>query len=212
MENIRTELTALIGNTPMLKLSKITDSPDIKAEVIVKLEYFNPGGSVKDRIALAMIEDAERSGLLKPGATIIEPTSGNTGVGLAWVAIVKGYKTILTMPETMSDERKSLLRARGELVLTPGAIGMQGAVDKAEELRDKIPGSIILQQFDNPANRAMHEKTTAEEIWRDTDGHVDILVAGVGTGGTLCGTAAGLKRHNPSLKAYAVEPDSSPVL
>lgn len=213
MENIRTELTALIGNTPMLKLSKITDSPDIKAEVIVKLEYFNPGGSVKDRIALAMIEDAERSGLLKPGATIIEPTSGNTGVGLAWVAIVKGYKTILTMPETMSDERKSLLRARGaELVLTPGAKGMQGAVDKAEELRDKIPGSIILQQFDNPANRAMHEKTTAEEIWRDTDGHVDILVAGVGTGGTLCGTAAGLKRHNPSLKAYAVEPDSSPVL
>lgn len=213
MENIRTELTALIGNTPMLKLSKITDSPDIKAEVIVKLEYFNPGGSVKDRIALAMIEDAERSGLLKPGATIIEPTSGNTGVGLAWVAIVKGYKTILTMPETMSDERKSLLRARGaELVLTPGAIGMQGADDKAEELRDKIPGSIILQQFDNPANRAMHEKTTAEEIWRDTDGHVDILVAGVGTGGTLCGTAAGLKRHNPSLKAYAVEPDSSPVL
>ena len=206
MENIRTELTALIGNTPMLKLSKITDSPDIKAEVIVKLEYFNPGGSVKDRIALAMIEDAERSGLLKPGATIIEPTSGNTGVGLAWVAIVKGYKTILTMPETMSDERKSLLRARGaELVLTPGAKGMQGAVDKAEELRDKIPGSIILQQFDNPANRAMHEKTTAEEIWRDTDGHVDILVAGVGTGGTLCGTAAGLKRHNPSLKAYAVE-------
>ena len=213
MENIRTELTALIGNTPMLKLSKITDSPDIKAEVIVKLEYFNPGGSVKDRIALAMIEDAERSGLLKPGATIIEPTSGNTGVGLAWVAIVKGYKTILTMPETMSDERKSLLRACGaELVLTPGAKGMQGAVDKAEELRDKIPGSIILQQFDNPANRAMHEKTTAEEIWRDTDGHVDILVAGVGTGGTLCGTAAGLKRHNPSLKAYAVEPDSSPVL
>lgn len=213
MENIRTELTALIGNTPMLKLSKITDSPDIKAEVIVKLEYFNPGGSVKDRIALAMIEDAERSGLLKPGATIIEPTSGNTGVGLAWVAIVKGYKTILTMPETMSDERKSLLRVRGaELVLTPGAKGMQGAVDKAEELRDKIPGSIILQQFDNPANRAMHEKTTAEEIWRDTDGHVDILVAGVGTGGTLCGTAAGLKRHNPSLKAYAVEPDSSPVL
>lgn len=213
MENIRTELTALIGNTPMLKLSKITDSPDIKAEVIVKLEYFNPGGSVKDRIALAMIEDAERSGLLKPGATIIEPTSGNTGVGLAWVAIVKGYKTILTMPETMSDERKSLLRAHGaELVLTPGAKGMQGAVDKAEELRDKIPGSIILQQFDNPANRAMHEKTTAEEIWRDTDGHVDILVAGVGTGGTLCGTAAGLKRHNPSLKAYAVEPDSSPVL
>lgn len=213
MENIRTELTALIGNTPMLKLSKITDSPDIKAEVIVKLEYFNPGGSVKDRIAFAMIEDAERSGLLKPGATIIEPTSGNTGVGLAWVAIVKGYKTILTMPETMSDERKSLLRAHGaELVLTPGAKGMQGAVDKAEELRDKIPGSIILQQFDNPANRAMHEKTTAEEIWRDTDGHVDILVAGVGTGGTLCGTAAGLKRHNPSLKAYAVEPDSSPVL
>ena len=213
MENIRTELTALIGNTPMLKLSKITDSPDIKAEVIVKLEYFNPGGSVKDRIALAMIEDAERSGLLKPGATIIEPTSGNTGVGLAWVAIVKGYKTILTMPETMSDERKSLLRARGaELVLTPGAKGMQGAVDKAEELRDKTPGSIILQPFDNPANRAMHEKTTAEEIWRDTNGHVDILVAGVGTGGTLCGTAAGLKRHNPSLKAYAVEPDSSPVL
>ena len=213
MAKIYQKLTDLIGNTPLLRLNKLTERPEIKAEVVVKLEYFNPGGSVKDRIALAMIEDAERSGRLKPGATIIEPTSGNTGVGIAWTAIVKGYKAILTMPETMSEERKKLLRARGaELVLTPGAAGMKGAIDKANELHAQIPGSIILQQFDNPANREAHEKTTAEEIWRDTDGKIDILVAGVGTGGTLSGTAAALKKHNPSIKAYAVEPDSSPVL
>lgn len=213
MTKIKENLTELIGNTPLLKLTKLTSSSDIQAEVVAKLEYFNPGGSVKDRIALAMIEDAERSGQLKPGATIIEPTSGNTGVGLAWVAIVKGYNTILTMPETMSDERKSLLRARGaKLVLTSGAAGMKGAVDKANELHAQIPNSIILQQFDNPSNRAIHEQTTAEEIWRDTDGKVDIIVAGVGTGGTISGTAAGLKKHNPALLAYAVEPDSSPIL
>lgn len=213
MENIHTQLTSLIGNTPLLKLSKLSALAEAKAEVIAKLEYLNPGGSVKDRVALAMIDDAERSGRLKPGATIIEPTSGNTGVGLAWVGIVKGYHTILTMPDTMSEERKSLLRARGaELVLTPGAEGMQGAVDKAAELHAAIAGSVILSQFDNPANRAIHERTTAEEIWRDTAGHVDILVAGVGTGGTLCGTAAALKKHNPALKAYAVEPASSPML
>ena len=213
MAKIAKKLTELIGHTPLMELSGYSRKYGLQENIVAKLESFNPAGSVKDRVALSMIEDAEERGVLQPGATIIEPTSGNTGVGLAMVATIKGYRLILTMPETMSDERKSLLRARGaELVLTPGAKGMQGAVDKAEELRDKIPGSIILQQFDNPANRAMHEKTTAEEIWRDTDGHVDILVAGVGTGGTLCGTAAGLKRHNPSLKAYAVEPDSSPVL
>ena len=211
--NIFHSVAELAGNTPLLELCRYERRHGLNARILAKLECCNVAGSAKDRVAKHMIERAEAEGKLVPGSVIIEPTSGNTGVGLAWVAIVKGYKTILTMPETMSDERKSLLRARGaELVLTPGAKGMQGAVDKAEELRDKIPGSIILQQFDNPANRAMHEKTTAEEIWRDTDGHVDILVAGVGTGGTLCGTAAGLKRHNPSLKAYAVEPDSSPVL
>lgn len=213
MANIHQKLTELIGNTPLVRLNELTNNPAIKAEVVVKLEYFNPGGSVKDRIALAMIEDAEKSGKLKPGATIIEPTSGNTGVGLAWVAIVKGYKAILTMPESMSEERKSLLRARGaELVLTPGPAGMKGAVEKANELHAQIPGSVILGQFDNPANRAIHEHTTAEEIWRDTDGKVDIVVGGVGTGGTISGVAAGLKKHNPAVKAFAVEPDSSPLL
>lgn len=213
MANIHQKLTELIGNTPMVRLGELTADPAVKAEVVAKLEYFNPGGSVKDRIALAMIEDAEKSGRLKPGATIIEPTSGNTGVGLAWVAIVKGYKAILTMPESMSEERKSLLRARGaELVLTPGPAGMKGAVEKANELHAQIPGSVILGQFDNPANRAIHELTTAEEIWRDTDGKVGIVVGGVGTGGTISGVAAGLKRHNPGVKAYAVEPDSSPML
>lgn len=213
MANIHQKLTELIGNTPLVRLNELTNDPAIKAEVVVKLEYFNPGGSVKDRIALAMIEDAERSGKLKPGATIIEPTSGNTGVGLAWVAIVKGYKAILTMPESMSEERKSLLRARGaELVLTPGPAGMKGAAEKANELHAQIPGSVILGQFDNPANRAIHERTTAEEIWRDTDGKVDIVVGGVGTGGTISGVAAGLKKHNPAVKAFAVEPDSSPLL
>ncbi len=213
MANIHQKLTELIGGTPLVRINELTKSPEVRAEVVAKLEYFNPGGSVKDRIALAMIEDAEKSGRLKPGATIIEPTSGNTGVGIAWVAVVKGYKAILTMPETMSEERKSLLSARGaQLVLTPGAAGMKGAVEKAEELHRQIPGSVILQQFDNPANRAIHEKTTAEEIWKDTDGKVDIVVGGVGTGGTISGIAAGLKKRNPAIEAYAVEPDSSPVL
>ena len=209
--NIKRNLTELIGNTPLLAITRWGGKP-LGAEVVAKLEYFNPGGSVKDRAAFAMIEDAEGKGLLKPGATIIEPTSGNTGVGLAWVASVKGYKLVLTMPETMSLERRSLLKALGaQLVLTPGAEGMSGAIRKAEEIREATPGAIILQQFDNPANPLAHERTTAEEIWRDTDGQVDIFVASVGTGGTLTGTARGLKRHNPSIRAIAVEPASSPV-
>ncbi|MBQ8521426.1 MAG: cysteine synthase A [Bacteroides sp.] len=213
MARIYKELTSLIGNTPLLEVRNIEQSEALKARVIVKLEYFNPGGSVKDRIALAMIEDAEAQGVLKPGAVIIEPTSGNTGIGLAWVASVKGYKLILTMPETMSVERQNLLKALGAtLVLTPGSEGMKGAIRRANELKEEHPGSIILQQFDNPANPATHVRTTAEEIWRDTDGEVDIFVAGVGTGGTLSGTAEGLKAHNPKLKAVAVEPESSPVL
>ncbi|HJA87938.1 MAG TPA: cysteine synthase A [Candidatus Parabacteroides intestinavium] len=210
--NIKKNLTELIGNTPLLAITRWGGKP-LGAEVVAKLEHFNPGGSVKDRAAFAMIEDAEGKGLLKPGATIIEPTSGNTGVGLAWVASVKGYKLVLTMPETMSLERRSLLKALGaQLVLTPGAEGMSGAIRKAEEIREATPGAIILQQFDNPANPLAHERTTAEEIWRDTDGQVDIFVASVGTGGTLTGTARGLKRHNPSIRAIAVEPASSPVL
>lgn len=210
--NIKKNLTELIGNTPLLAITRWGGKP-LGAEVVAKLEYFNPGGSVKDRAAFAMIEDAEGKGLLKPGATIIEPTSGNTGVGLAWVASVKGYKLVLTMPETMSLERRSLLKALGaQLVLTSGAEGMSGAIRKAEEIREATPGAIILQQFDNPANPLAHERTTAEEIWRDTDGQVDIFVASVGTGGTLTGTARGLKRHNPSIRAIAVEPASSPVL
>lgn len=210
--NIKRNLTELIGNTPLLAITRWGGKP-LGAEVVAKLEYFNPGGSVKDRAAFAMIEDAEGKGLLKPGATIIEPTSGNTGVGLAWVASVKGYKLVLTMPETMSLERRSLLKALGaQLVLTPGAEGMSGAIRKAEEIREATPGAIILQQFDNPANPLAHERTTAEEIWRDTDGQVDIFVASVGTGGTLTGTARGLKRHNPLIRAIAVEPASSPVL
>lgn len=210
--NIKKNLTELIGNTPLLAITRWGGKP-LGAEVVAKLEYFNPGGSVKDRAAFAMIEDAEGKGLLKPGATIIEPTSGNTGVGLAWVASVKGYKLVLTMPETMSLERRSLLKALGaQLVLTPGAEGMSGAIRKAEEIREATPGAVILQQFDNPANPLAHERTTAEEIWRDTDGQVDIFVASVGTGGTLTGTARGLKRHNPSIRAIAVEPASSPVL
>ena len=210
--NIKKNLTELIGNTPLLAITRLGEELQ-GAEVIAKLEYFNPGGSVKDRAAFFLIEDAEKKGLLKPGAMIIEPTSGNTGVGLAWVASVKGYKLVLTMPETMSLERRSLLKALGaQLVLTPGSEGMSGAIRKAEEIREATPGAIILQQFDNPANPLAHERTTAEEIWRDTDGKVDIFVASVGTGGTLTGTARGLKRHNPSIRAIAVEPASSPVL
>ena len=213
MARIARQLTDLVGNTPLLEFSNFNASKGLKAQVIGKLEYFNPAGSVKDRIALAMIEDAEAKGLLKPGATIIEPTSGNTGVGLAFVSASKGYKLILTMPDTMSAERCNLLKALGaRLVLTPGAEGMKGAIAKAEELRDATPGSIILQQFENPANPAVHIRTTAEEIWRDTDGKVDLFVAGVGTGGTVSGVGAGLKAHNPNVQIVAVEPSDSPVL
>lgn len=213
MAKIYNNLTELIGNTPLLEVKRIEEAENLKARVLVKLEYFNPGGSVKDRIALAMIEDAEKRGLLKPGSLIIEPTSGNTGIGLAWVASVKGYKLILTMPETMSAERKNLLKALGAtLVLTSGKEGMKGAIKKAEELRDENPGSIILQQFENPANPEMHRRTTGEEIWKDTDGEVDIFVAGVGTGGTLSGTTEALKAHKPSVKAVAVEPATSAVI
>lgn len=213
MARIARQLTDLVGNTPLLEFSNFNASKGLKAQVIGELEYFNPAGSVKDRIALAMIEDAEAKGLLKPGATIIEPTSGNTGVGLAFVSASKGYKLILTMPDTMSTERRNLLKALGaRLVLTPGAEGMKGAIAKAEELRDATPGSIILQQFENPANPAMHIRTTAEEIWRDTDGKVDLFVAGVGTGGTVSGVGAGLKAHNPNVQIVAVEPSDSPVL
>lgn len=213
MANIKKQLTELIGHTPLLELQRMAKAHQAQATVIAKLEYFNPGGSVKDRIALAMIEDAEQKGVLKPGSVIVEPTSGNTGVGLAWVSTVKGYKTILTMPETMSLERQKLLRAMGaELVLTPGAEGMKGAIRKANELRDATPGAVILQQFENPANLAAHVRTTAEEIWRDTDGRVDVFVAGVGTGGTVSGVGKGLKMHNPDVEVVAVEPDASPVL
>lgn len=210
---IAENLTQLIGNTPLLEVKRIEESEGLNARVLVKIEYFNPGGSVKDRIALAMIEDAEKKGILKPGGLIIEPTSGNTGIGLAWVASVKGYKLILTMPETMSEERKNLLRALGAtLVLTPGAAGMKGAIAKAEELKAENPGSIILQQFENPANPAMHVRTTGQEIWRDTDGDVDIFVAGVGTGGTISGVAEALKAHKPEVRVVAVEPESSDVI
>lgn len=213
MANIKTQLTELIGNTPLLELKRLTKAHNSQATIIAKLEYFNPGGSVKDRIALAMIEDAELKGILTPGATIIEPTSGNTGVGLAWVSTVKGYKTILTMPETMSLERQNLLKAMGaQLVLTPGDQGMKGAIEKANQLRDTTPGAVILQQFENPANPEAHIHTTAEEIWRDTDGKVDVFIAGVGTGGTLSGVGEGLKRHNPNIEVIAVEPDTSAVL
>lgn len=213
MANIKNSLTELIGNTPLLELKKLENTYQTCARIIAKLEYFNPGGSVKDRIALAMIEDAEKKGILKPGSVIIEPTSGNTGVGLAWVALVKGYKTILTMPETMSIERQNLLKARGaRLVLTPGDLGMKGAIQKANELKEEIEDSVILQQFENPANPDAHFHTTAEEIWKDTDGKVDVFIAGVGTGGTLSGTGAGLKKHNPQIEIIGVEPDSSAVL
>lgn len=213
MATIKRQLTELIGETPLLELARLGQKHQAQAQIVAKLESFNPGGSVKDRIALAMIEDAERKGLLKPGAVIIEPTSGNTGIGLAWIASVKGYRTLLTMPETMSKERQNLLKALGaQLVLTDGTKGMAGAIEKAEELRAQIPGALILGQFTNPANPAAHARTTAEEIWQATDGQVNIFVAGVGTGGTVSGVAEGLKRHNPHIQVVAVEPDASPVL
>lgn len=213
MSKIYHSLTQLVGNTPLLEVENVEKTLGLKAHVLVKLEYFNPGGSVKDRVALAMIEDAEKRGALKPGGVIIEPTSGNTGIGLAWVASVKGYRIILTMPETMSLERRNLLKALGaELVLTPGSEGMKGAIARAKELQQEYPSSFIPQQFENPANPETHTRTTAEEIWRDTDGKVDIFVAAVGTGGTLSGTSRGLKKHNPAIKAYAVEPATSAVL
>ena len=213
MARIAKQLTELIGHTPLLELTKFSASHGLQTPIIAKVEYFNPGGSVKDRIALAMIEDAEQRGILKPGATIIEPTSCNTGVGLALVSAVKGYKLILTMPETMSIERRNLVKAYGaEVRLTSGKDGMAGAIKAAEELRDSIPGSVILQQFENGANPARHYATTGPEIWQDTDGKVDIFVAGVGTGGTVSGIAKYLKEQNPNVKIVAVEPLSSPVL
>ena len=207
---IYSSITELIGRTPLVEVSGFENQ---KARIVVKVEAFNPGGSVKDRIALAMIEDAEKKGVLKPGATIIEPTSGNTGVGLAWVGVAKGYRTILTMPETMSVERRNLLKAYGaKLELTPGTEGMKGAIARAEQLRATIPGAVILGQFVNPANPAIHEQTTGEEVWTDTDGKVDIFVAGVGTGGTVSGVGSALKKHNSAVKVVAVEPASSAVL
>lgn len=213
MTKIAKKLTELVGNTPLLELGKFSEQKGLKTPVIAKVEYFNPGGSVKDRIALAMIEDAEAKGILKPGATIIEPTSGNTGVGLALVSAVKGYKLILTMPETMSVERRNLVKAYGATVkLTPGKDGMPGAIKAAEELRDSIPGSVILQQFENAANPRRHYETTGREIWEQTDGKIDIIVAGVGTGGTISGIGKRLKEYNPNIKVVAVEPATSPVL
>ena len=207
---IYSSITELVGRTPLVEVSGFENQ---KARIVVKVEAFNPGGSVKDRIALAMIEDAEKKGVLKPGATIIEPTSGNTGVGLAWVGVAKGYRTILTMPETMSVERRNLLKAYGaKLELTPGTEGMKGAIARAEQLRASIPGAVILGQFVNPANPAIHEQTTGEEVWTDTDGKVDIFVAGVGTGGTVSGVGSALKKHNSAVKVVAVEPASSAVL
>jgi len=213
MKKIAKSLTELVGNTPLLELEKFSKKRGLSSSLIAKVEYFNPGGSVKDRIALAMIEDAEKSGKLKPGATIIEPTSGNTGVGLALMSAVKGYKLVLTMPETMSVERRNLVKAYGaEVRLTPGKDGMAGAIKAAEELRDATPGSIILQQFENPANPQRHYETTGVEIWEQTEGNIDVFVAGVGTGGTISGVGKRLKENNPNVKIIAVEPASSPVL
>ena len=213
MSKIAEKLTDLIGNTPLLTLNNYGKALGLEAKVLAKLEYFNPAGSAKDRVAVAMIEAAEKEGLLKVGSTIIEPTSGNTGIGLACVAAVKGYQTILTMPDTMSIERRNLLKAYGaQLVLTPGELGMQGAIDKAVELAAMMEGAFIPGQFDNGANPMAHYETTGPEIWRDTEGKVDVVVAGVGTGGTLSGTAKFLKEQNPDIKIIAVEPDASPVL
>lgn len=213
MTKIAQSITDLIGNTPLLALNNYAKAMNLQCTILAKLEYFNPAGSAKDRIAYSMIEDAERRGLLKPGSTIIEPTSGNTGIGLASVAASKGYKTILTMPDTMSLERRNLLKAYGaQLVLTPGAQGMKGAVDKALELTSEIDGAYMPSQFDNPANPAIHYKTTGPEIWRDTEGRVDAFVAGVGTGGTVSGVGKFLKEQNAKIKVFAVEPDTSPVL
>lgn len=213
MQNIKKQLTELIGKTPMVELSRISQSHNSQARIIAKLESFNPGGSAKDRIALSMIEDAEKSGKLKPGATIIEPTSGNTGVGLAWISSIKNYKLILTMPETMSKERQLLLKAYGaQIILTPGKEGMKGAIEKANQLNKEINNSIILQQFNNKANPEAHYNTTAEEIWTDTNGQTDIFIACVGTGGTISGVGKKLKEKNSKIKIIAVEPDSSAVI
>ena len=213
MANIYTSPQQLIGNTPLLELNGIARKEGLTARLLAKLECFNPGGSAKDRVALAMIENAESKGLLKPGSVIIEPTSGNTGIGLAWVAAVRGYKTIIVMPDSMSMERRMLMTAYGaELVLTPGAKGMQGAIEKANELAASIPDSFIPAQFDNPANPAAHYASTGPEIWKDTDGQVDIFVAGVGTGGTVTGTGKYLKEQNPNIRVVAVEPAGSPLL
>ncbi len=211
--NIHSSIESLIGNTPLLELSRFSKAREIPGRILAKLEYLNPTGSIKDRAAYAMILDAEERGVISPGAVIIEPTSGNTGIGLAAVAAARGYRVVLTMPETMSEERRILLSSYGaELVLTPGADGMNGAIKKAEELHKSIPGSFIPNQFENPANPAIHEITTAEEIWRDTDGKVDIVVAGVGSGGTITGLGRALHKKNPDIKIIAVEPSDSPVL
>lgn len=210
---IKTSITQLIGKTPLLELKRYNEKHNLKAKIVAKLEYLNPAGSVKDRVALAMVEDAEAKGLLKPGATIFEPTSGNTGIGLALVAAARGYKLVLTMPETMSVERRKLVKAYGaEVVLTDGDKGMAGAIEKAEELHKQTPGSIIAGQFVNPANPICHKNSTGPEIWEDTDGNVDIFVAGVGTGGTITGIGEFLKEQNPAVKVYAVEPAGSPIL
>lgn len=214
MADIKTSVTELIGGTPLLEISRFQAQEGIMdVRLLVKLEYLNPAGSVKDRVAFSMIEDAEEKGLLKPGGTIIEPTSGNTGIGMAMVAVAKGYRAILTLPETMSVERRTLLQAYGaELVLTEGALGMKGAIAKAEELQQEIEGSVILGQFDNPANVKAHTETTGPEIWKDTDGRVDVFIAGVGTGGTITGAGSFLKKRNRDIRLIAVEPDASPVL
>lgn len=211
--SIHQNITELVGGTPLLNLTKFTAKNGINAEIVAKIEYFNPSGSVKDRAALAMIEDAEKKGIISDGATIIEPTSGNTGIGIAMIAVAKGYKAVLTMPETMSVERRNILKAYGaQLELTEGALGMKGAIERAKKLAEEIPNSIILGQFNNPANPEVHYHTTGPEIWNDTDGKVDIVVAGIGTGGTITGVGKFLKEKNPNVKVVAVEPAGSPVL